>query len=153
MSEVFPMIAAPARAVWMFWGVALLGLGLAVLFTWLAVSTGRVRFEISDQSLHIRGDLFGRSIPTRLLEIERARVLDLGVEQEYRPRWRTLGTAVPGYRAGWFRLKNGEKALVYITQERSIAYVPVRPGSPSRRVSCNTREHAAGPGSCARASP
>ena len=55
-------------------------------------------------------------------------MLDLGVEQEYRPRWRTLGTAVPGYRAGWFRLKNGEKALVYITQERSIAYVPVRDG-------------------------
>jgi hypothetical protein len=29
-----------------------------------------------------------------------------------RPTTRTIGTAIPGYRAGWFRLVNGSKPLL-----------------------------------------
>jgi hypothetical protein len=39
-----------------------------------------------------------------------------------------MGTAYPGYRAGWFRLRNGEKALVYLTETNRTVYVPTRNG-------------------------
>ncbi len=35
---------------------------------------------------------------------------------------------MPGYRAGWFRLANGEKALLYVTDPHKVAYVPTRAG-------------------------
>ena len=44
------------------------------------------------------------------------------------PRLRTLGTGLPGYRAGWFRLRNGEKALLYLTDESRAVYVPTTAG-------------------------
>jgi hypothetical protein len=51
-----------------------------------------------------------------------------------------MGTGLPGYRAGWFRLKNGERALVYLTDDRRAVYVPttagysvlVSPGEPDQ---------------------
>ncbi len=128
MPEVFTMIPAPAKAAWIFWGVSALTLALTALFLWLALAMGNVRFEVSSSGLRIRGDLFGRSIPASSLLVDQARPLDLGAEREYRPRWRTMGTAVPGYRGGWFRLYNGEKALVFVTRPESVAYVPTRDG-------------------------
>jgi hypothetical protein len=42
--------------------------------------------------------------------------------------WRTLGIAVPGYRAGCFRLVNGEKDLLYVTDGARVVSVPTRAG-------------------------
>jgi hypothetical protein len=39
-----------------------------------------------------------------------------------------MGTGLPGYQAGWFRLRNGEKALVYLTDRRRAVYVPTTAG-------------------------
>jgi hypothetical protein len=39
-----------------------------------------------------------------------------------------MGTAFPSYRAGWFRLRNGEKALLYLTDSRRAVYVPTTRG-------------------------
>jgi len=41
---------------------------------------------------------------------------------------RTRGTGLPGYSAGWFRLRNGEKALCFLTDRSRLAYVPTRAG-------------------------
>ena len=38
------------------------------------------------------------------------------------------GTGLPGYQAGWFRLRNGEKALVYLTDRGRAVYVPTTAG-------------------------
>jgi hypothetical protein len=35
---------------------------------------------------------------------------------------------MPGYAAGWFRLRNGERALTYLTTRDRVAYVPVSDG-------------------------
>ena len=39
-----------------------------------------------------------------------------------------MGTGMPGYQAGWFRLQNGDKALVYMTDSRRAVYVPTTEG-------------------------
>jgi hypothetical protein len=128
MVEVFPIVASPIRWIWVFWALTVLLVGLAALCGWLAVNTGRVSFEVSELGVRIRGDLFGRQIPAQQLRLADARVLDLAAAPEYRPRWRTMGTALPGYRGGWFRLRNGEKALVFMTAGERVAYVPTGEG-------------------------
>jgi hypothetical protein len=37
---------------------------------------------------------------------------------------RTNGIGLPGYQVGWFRLKNGETALLYVTDESTVTYLP-----------------------------
>jgi hypothetical protein len=44
------------------------------------------------------------------------------------PARRTVGTGLPGYRAGWFRLRNGEKALLYLTDTSRAVYIPTTAG-------------------------
>jgi hypothetical protein len=39
-----------------------------------------------------------------------------------------MGTGLPGYRSGWFRLRNGEKALLYLTDTSRAVYVPTTAG-------------------------
>ena len=42
--------------------------------------------------------------------------------------WRRMGTGLPGYQAGWFRLRNGEKALLYLTDRARAVYIPTTAG-------------------------
>ena len=39
-----------------------------------------------------------------------------------------MGTGLPGYQAGWFRLRNGEKALLYLTDRARAVYIPTTAG-------------------------
>lgn len=128
MTEMFPIIPASAKALWFLGGIALLLASVLALMLYLAYSCRNVQFEISPESLRIRGDLFARTIPGSRLIIDQARKLDLYAEPELRPKRRTLGTGLPGYLAGWFRLRSGEKALLFVTNPHSVVYIPTRDG-------------------------
>jgi hypothetical protein len=54
--------------------------------------------------------------------------VDFATEPDLAPKWRTMGTGLPGYQAGWFRLKNGEKALLYLSDRSRAVYVPTTAG-------------------------
>lgn len=85
-------------------------------------------FTLSSAGLVIRGDLYGRTIPADRLRGGAARLVDLRSEPGLVPVRRTMGTAVPGYRSGWFRLADGEKALLYLTTREGIVHVPTAEG-------------------------
>jgi hypothetical protein len=104
----------------------LLGVGGALAYTTSASRTSR--FEVSPAGLRLRGDFYGRLIPAAALRVDEARAVDLRVEPDLAPRVRTFGTGLPGYRSGWFRLRSGEKALIYITDPTRVAYVPTTDG-------------------------
>jgi hypothetical protein len=74
------------------------------------------------------GDWYGRTIPPSQILGRDAKRVDFSAEPGLAPRWRTMGTGLPGYQAGWFRLKNGEKALVYLTDRSRAVYVPTTAG-------------------------
>lgn len=78
--------------------------------------------------MRLRGDLYGRFIPAVALRGDEARIVNLAAERELPPVARTMGTGLPGYRAGWFRLRNGEKALLYVTDGSRAVYVPTNRG-------------------------
>jgi len=127
MVQTFPIVPGHIRALWLAIPVviALGGVG-ALLYSFSSARTAR--FEVSSQGLRLRGDFYGRLIPLRALRLTDARAIDLGAEPSLKPVMRTLGTAIGGYRAGWFRLRDGEKALLYVTDPTRVAYVPTTDG-------------------------
>jgi hypothetical protein len=127
--ETFPMAPAATRALWL---VPLLLAGVLVpviaLVGGTLVGARAARFEVSPGGLRLHGDWYGRSIPAGQIRGQDARRVDFTAEPGLAPKWRTMGTGLPGYQAGWFRLKNGEKALLYLTDRSRAVYVPTTAG-------------------------
>ena len=128
MAEVFPIIPAPAKALWLLGGVCLLLMLILGALAYTAYSSRSARVEVSPEGLRIVGDFWGRAISLQSIDLDGARVLDLANSPDFRPRRRTFGTGLPGYASGWFRLRNGEKALVYLTDTTRVAYLPTSEG-------------------------
>jgi hypothetical protein len=127
--QTFEIAPANMKAMWMLVPVLVIPLVLVavVLFGLLSGMKGG-RFEISSDGLVLHGDLYGRTVPLSNVRGTAARRVDIGSNSEFRPRWRTFGSALPGYRSGWFRLRNGEKALLFVTDASKSVYVPTREG-------------------------
>lgn len=127
--DSFPIAPAGSRSLWFFIPIALVLLAAAVMLLMAALGPRRARYELSPAGIALRGDIYGRRlIPAADLRGGSARIVDLGHEPDLAPRWRTMGTALPGYRSGWFRLKNGEKALLSLTDTHRAVYLPTRKG-------------------------
>jgi hypothetical protein len=112
------------RVVWILFSIVIVIGSLALLL----LGARRPNFEPTPEGLRIRGSLYGRTIPAAQLALEKARVVDLNSVPELQPKWRTNGVGLPGYSAGWFRLRNGEKALVFLTNRRRALYIPTTAG-------------------------
>jgi hypothetical protein len=127
--QTFQIAPAELKGMWIIIVIVIAVMALAAGVLATAVRGSRSStFEVSGEGLRLRGDLYGRFIPAGQLRAGEARRVDLTVSPELRPRWRTMGTGMPGYQAGWFRLRNGEKALVYMTDRRRAVYVPTTEG-------------------------
>src|SRR5579862_5336142 len=105
-TQVFPIVPAQASVYLILVPILLIlfiGGGVA---TYAAFASRHVKFEVSNDGVTIRGDMFGRSVPKDKMVLKSARVVDLEQETELKPKWRTGGTGYPGYKAGWYRLAN-----------------------------------------------
>ena len=127
-SQVFTIVAGNNGPFWMLAGLTMFLLVLVGLFAWLAYSSRNMRFEVSADGLRIAGGMYGRMIPVASLKIDETRVLHLGCDRQYQMRWRTNGAGLPGYAAGWFKLRNGEKSLCFVTDQTKVVYVPTTEG-------------------------
>ena len=130
MTETFPIVPNQdqARLLWVVVPLILVVLGVAGVLGYTLSAAHTARFEVSPSGLRLRGDFYGRTIPAADLQPEAARAIDLRAERALQPVTRTNGVAVPGYQAGWFRLRDGERALLYLTDPSRVAYVPTRAG-------------------------
>lgn len=111
--------------------IAVIGIILVLiigLLAFIGYSARNVKFEVSDQGLRIKGGIYGRFIPQEAIIPEGIQILDLNTHPEYKPRIRTNGVGLPGYAEGWFRLKNKEKALVFVTDLSHVVYIPTDQG-------------------------
>ena len=88
----------------------------------------RRSLDLSESALTIKAGFYSRSINRASLRLESAKVASLFEDRALAPRWRTNGIRVPGFQAGWFRLVNGDKALVLLTDPRTVTYVPTLEG-------------------------
>jgi len=126
--EVFPIVPAGAKSLWFIGAVGLVLGGVIALLAFVAWSTRHSRVEVTDQAIRLVGDLWGRSIPLAKLDLAASGVLVLDASSDYRPVSRTWGTGLPGYASGWLRLRNGEKALAYLTTSERVVRIPTSDG-------------------------
>jgi hypothetical protein len=127
-STIFPMIPAASKSLWFFAIVSLVLVGALMLMIWLAWSMRHAQFTVSEDGLRLQGDLYGRLIPLNSLKLDEAVVTNLKTDKDHQPKWRTMGTGLPGYSAGWFKLRNGEKALLFVTDNTRVARIPTTEG-------------------------
>ena len=128
-SQVFPIIPAHASVYLILIPILLvvfIGGGVA---TYAAFASRHVKFEVSRDGVTIRGDMYGRFVPKDKMVLKSARAVDVAQDDTLAPKWRTNGTSYPGYKSGWFRLKDDSKALVFITDPHHVVYIPTVDGS------------------------
>jgi len=123
--QVFDMAPIESKAMW--WVIAIIVV-VVVAAALVLVLSRAPRFEVSAEGLRISGNLFGRMIPAAELRVDAARIVDFAKSPELRPKWRTIGLGLPGYKAGWFRLYDGEKALVFLSDAKPAVYIPTSAG-------------------------
>ena len=147
MSRTFAVVAPGTRLAWMLPGVSLLagvvGIALAMRETPIAtlallplalgavlvgVTLTRRRVELENGELRIAAGLNSRRIDVSKLQLDQAAIIDLTKRRELRPFWRTFGTGLPGYRAGHYRLRNGTRAFVLVTDTRRVLALPEQDG-------------------------
>jgi hypothetical protein len=128
-TQVFPIIPAHASVYLILVPILLVVLIGGGVATWAAFSSRHVKFEVSNDGITIRGDMFGRFVPKDKMVLKAARAVDLSQDEKLKPKWRSGGTGYPGYKSGWYRLADRSKALVFITDPHSVVYIPTVDGS------------------------
>jgi di/tricarboxylate transporter len=125
MSRAFPITPASIGVLSV---VGIILIPLILLMGFVAYSARNTRFEVNSEGLRIKGAVYGRFIPKESIIWKDSRILNLNVERELRPVVRTFGIGFPGYSEGWFKLANGEKALLFVTNRFNVVYVPTTKG-------------------------
>ncbi len=97
---------------------------LLILLTFIGYSARNTKFEVTDQGLRIKGSIYGRFIPKEAITTESIQIVNLNTYPAYKPRLRTNGVGLPGYSEGWFKLKNNERALLFVTDRSNVVYIP-----------------------------
>ncbi len=128
MARTFGIIPASSTALTILAAIGILLILVIGFLAFTGYSARNTRFEINDQGLRIRGSIFGRLIPKEKIAEENVKIVNLNAYPEYRPRIRTIGTGLPGYSEGWFKLKNKEKALLFVTDRSNVVYIPTKQG-------------------------
>jgi len=122
--DVFAITPASSKPLWWLAIICLLLLVILIALLFVAYSSQNSKVFLDRQNLRLNGDFWGRGIPLGKLDISAAEIIDLNEYPEFRPKRRTFGTGLPGYASGWFRLHNGEKALLYLTTHDNVVYIP-----------------------------
>jgi hypothetical protein len=126
VNDVFDVVPPGSGASWVLGALTLLMLALAGMFIAMTVSTRTSRVELGADGLRVRSAFYGRVIPWTEIDAAGARAVDLTQEPSLRPRWRSNGIGLPGYAAGWFRLGEGRKGLLFVTDRHHVAAIPTR---------------------------
>jgi hypothetical protein len=127
--QTFTIAPGSAKALWVIAPIVVLTVILVVgALGASALGARRSRFEVTPEGLRLRGDLYGRLIPASAIRTDGVMRVDFGITPGLTPSSRRMGTALPGYKSGWFSLRNGEKALLYLTDRNRAVYVPTTQG-------------------------
>jgi len=89
----------------------------------LVRSIARASVRIEQGELVVHTGLGRKCVPLSRLRKHGVRVVDLNQHKELKPFWRSWGTGLPGFTAGWFRLRNGERAVCLLLARDRVTYL------------------------------
>ena len=88
----------------------------------------RQHLALGKDGLTLTTSFYKRTLPLGSLKLDHARVITLDEHIDFKPRLKTNGTSLPGIKSGWFRLANGNKALVSIRSNGPLLWLPTGEG-------------------------
>ena len=104
--------------------------GLAVLCgaIWGVLSRAmrRQALQVSADALEVRSSFYRCRTPLADLRLDQARVVDLDEHPELKPMLKANGFSIPGFRSGWFLLRNRRRGFVAIADGRRKLWLPTR---------------------------
>ena len=110
--------------------IVMFAIFLALVILMLVLSIGLIdaiknsTLILSDSELIIKSFLYGRKIPLENILVNEVKKINLNENQDYSISYRTNGMRMPNMSLGWMKLKNGQKALAFITDKNSVVSIP-----------------------------
>lgn len=101
-------------------------LPVATLAIWFGLTRlmRRHRLQLHAGGLEVVTTFYRTRVGLDALRLDQARVADLGERTELKPLLRSNGFSVPGFRSGWYRLRNGRRTFVAGVGERRWLWLP-----------------------------
>ena len=97
---------------------------LAVVAFAFAYAPGPPSYTLTAQSLTIHDRFYPVTLQAAGVDAERIRIIDFGVDTEWRPTARTNGFANAHYRSGWFRVASGKTVRLYRADATRLVLLP-----------------------------
>jgi hypothetical protein len=97
---------------------------LAVVAFAFAYSPGPPNYTLTAQSLTIHDRFYPVTLQAAGVDTGHIRLIDFGVDTEWRPTARTNGFANAHYRSGWFRVASGQTVRLYHADGTRLVLLP-----------------------------
>lgn len=99
---------------------------VAIAFAALAMlySPGPPSYTLTPEALTIHDRFYPVTVNAAAVDVEHIRIVDFGVDTDWRPTARTNGFANSHYRSGWFRVASGQKVRMYRTDSTRLVLLP-----------------------------
>ncbi|MFZ9935411.1 MAG: PH domain-containing protein [Arenimonas sp.] len=105
----------------------LLGIGPAILIA-AAMGVRNPQAKLGKDGLSIKVSFIDKQWAISTIDRANAALVNLESRQELRPKWKLWGAAMPGLSSGLFKLYDGRKAHIYITDRSKVVYLPTQSG-------------------------
>jgi hypothetical protein len=79
---------------------------------------------LTPEALTIYDRFYPVTLNAAAVDVEHIRIVDFGVDTDWRPTARTNGFANSHYRSGWYRVANGQKVRMYRADSRRLVLLP-----------------------------
>jgi len=111
---------------------------IAILAFAFLYSPGPPSYTLTPESLTIHDRFYPVTLNRTSVDVEHIRVVDFGVDTEWRPTRRTNGFANAHYRSGWFRVASGQTVRMYRAGGTRLVLLP--PKGDGAALLLETRE-------------
>jgi hypothetical protein len=96
---------------------------LIAIIALLAIKLRRAGVRVEGDTLIVNTGVGNKRVALANLRARGLHVIDLHERTELKPLIKTWGTGLPGFSGGWFRLRNGEKAVCLLLDRRQVSYL------------------------------
>jgi hypothetical protein len=103
-------------------GIGILALLLAAGA--LLYSPGPPKYTLSPEALTIHDRFYPVTLSAADVDAEHIRIVDISVDNDWRPTLRTNGFSNAHYHAGWYRVAGGKKVRMYRADSRRLVLIP-----------------------------
>jgi len=139
MGGGLPAGAIEPRGAGLAWlGAAVGVVAVAVVAFAVSYSPGPPRLTLTADSLAIHDRFYPVTLQADGVDVAHIRVVDLGVEKEWRSTAKANGFANSHYRSGWFQVANGQKVHLYEAGGKRLVLLP--PNGDSAAVLVEVQE-------------